>query len=55
MMINTSYQPEVLHQGDPRFDDQVRYMDWASEGFSHNFRVVGDDVIVESGEAGSFK
>jgi poly-gamma-glutamate synthesis protein (capsule biosynthesis protein) len=55
MMINTSYQPEVLHQGDPRFDDQVRYLDWASEGFSHEFRVVGDDVIIESGEIPSFK
>jgi poly-gamma-glutamate synthesis protein (capsule biosynthesis protein) len=48
--INTKYQPEVLQQGDARFMDMVNYMDWASEGFNHCFRVEGNDVIVESDE-----
>lgn len=46
MMIDQRYRPEVLGQGDPRFDDMVRYMDWASEGFDHKFAVEGDEVVV---------
>lgn len=46
MMIDRQYRPEVLHQGDPRFDDMVRYMDWASEGFDHQFTVDGDEVVI---------
>ncbi len=46
MMIDKLYRPEVLRNGDPRFDDMVRYMDWASEGFSHKFAVRGDEVVV---------
>ena len=37
MMIDKLYRPEVLHASDARFDDMVRYMDWASEGFDHTF------------------
>ena len=39
---------EVLRKGDARFDDMVRYMDWASEGLDHRFVVDGDDVVVEA-------
>jgi poly-gamma-glutamate synthesis protein (capsule biosynthesis protein) len=46
--INTKYQPEILRRDDPRFQDQVDYMEWASEGFNHRFRIEGDEVIVES-------
>jgi hypothetical protein len=46
MMIDTRYRPEVLRQGDPRFDDMVRYMEWVSEGFDHTFAVEGDEVVV---------
>jgi len=46
MMIDKLYRPEVLRQGDPRFDDMVRYMNWASEGFDHQFAVEGDEVVV---------
>lgn len=46
MMIDKLYRPEVLKNGDPRFDDMVRYMDWASEGFDHRFTVVGDEVKI---------
>jgi poly-gamma-glutamate synthesis protein (capsule biosynthesis protein) len=46
MMIDKQYRPEVLHAGDPRFDDMVSYMDWASEGFDHTFTRHGDEVRV---------
>ena len=46
MMIDKQYRPEVLKNGDPRFDDMVRYMEWASEGFDHNFMVRGDEVVI---------
>lgn len=46
MMIDKLYRPEVLKNGDPRFDDMVRYMDWASEGFDHRFTVAGDEVKI---------
>jgi poly-gamma-glutamate synthesis protein (capsule biosynthesis protein) len=49
MMIDHLYRPEVLRKGDPRFDDMVRYMDWASEGFDHSFAVEGDEVVVTGG------
>ena len=47
MMIDPQYRPEVLRNGDPRFDDMVQYMDWASEGFEHRFTVDGDEVVIE--------
>jgi poly-gamma-glutamate synthesis protein (capsule biosynthesis protein) len=46
MMIDQQYRPEVLHHGDSRFDDMVNYMDWASDGFDHQFTRQGDEVIV---------
>lgn len=48
MLIDTQYRPEVLLNGDNRFDDAVRYMEWASEGFDHQFTVEGDEIIVET-------
>ena len=46
MMIDKQYRPEVLRHNDPRFDDMVRYMEWASAGFDHKFRVVGNEVKI---------
>lgn len=46
MIIDTKYRPELLHNGDPRFDDVVRYMDWTSEDFDHKFTVSGDEVFL---------
>ena len=46
MIIDKKYRPEFLHNGDPRFDDVVRYMDWASEDFAHKFTVSGDEVVL---------
>jgi hypothetical protein len=31
---------------DPRFDDVVQYMEWASEGFAHRFAVDGDEIAI---------
>ncbi len=46
MLIDKQLRPEPLKQGDPRFADAVRYMDWASEGFAHQFDVAEDEVVV---------
>ena len=48
MMIDNRYRPEVLKKGDPRFDDMVNYMDWASDGFDHKFSVTGDEVRISA-------
>ena len=45
-LIDTRLRPEILHAGDPRFDDMVRYMEWASEGFAHRFTIAGDEVVI---------
>jgi poly-gamma-glutamate synthesis protein (capsule biosynthesis protein) len=52
MLIDRQYRPEVLRAGDPRFDDMVAYMAWASEGFDHAFARVGDEVVVTASNAG---
>ena len=46
VLLDKQLRPEVLRKGDPRFDDAVSYMDWASEGFEHTFAVEGDEVVV---------
>lgn len=47
VLIDKQLRPEVLRNGDPRFDDMVRYMDWSSEGMNHRFKIEGDEVVVE--------
>lgn len=46
VLIDPQLRPEILHAGDPRFDDAVRYMDWASAGFAHRFTIAGDEVAI---------
>jgi poly-gamma-glutamate synthesis protein (capsule biosynthesis protein) len=46
VLIDTKLRPEVLRAGDSRFDDAVRFMEWASEGHDHRFSVQGDEVVV---------
>ena len=46
MAIDKQYRPVVLDRADPRFDELVRYMDWASEGFDHRFTVAGNEVMI---------
>jgi poly-gamma-glutamate synthesis protein (capsule biosynthesis protein) len=48
-LIDTKLRPEILRKGDPRFDDAVKYMDWASEYYEHRFTVEGDEVVVTGG------
>ncbi|HEX2831027.1 MAG TPA: CapA family protein [Burkholderiales bacterium] len=50
-LIDKQLRPEILKHGDPRFDDAIRFMDWASEEFDHRFEIVGDEVVV-SGAGG---
>lgn len=46
VLIDRQLRPEVLRAGDPRFDDAVRFMNWASEDFDHEFVIEGDEVVV---------
>jgi poly-gamma-glutamate synthesis protein (capsule biosynthesis protein) len=48
VLIDKKLRPEVLRRGDARFDDAVKYMDWASADFTHDFRVEGDEVVVST-------
>lgn len=46
LLIDKQLRPEVLKPGDARFDDAVNYMDWASEGYDHAFRVEGGEIVI---------
>jgi hypothetical protein len=46
VLIDRQLRPEVLRHGDARFDDAVRFMEWASEDHPHHFVVDGDEVVV---------
>jgi hypothetical protein len=46
VLIDRELRPEILLNGDERFDEMVKYMDWCSEGLNHRFTVEGDEVIV---------
>jgi poly-gamma-glutamate capsule biosynthesis protein CapA/YwtB (metallophosphatase superfamily) len=50
VMIDTQLRPEILKRDDPRFDEAVRYMEWASEDFQHRFVVEGDEVVIAQDE-----
>jgi hypothetical protein len=52
VLIDTQLRPEILEQGDKRFDEAVAYMRWASEGHDHSFTVEGNEVIVRSAAHG---
>jgi len=46
VLVDRQLRPEPLRAGDPRFEDAVRYLDWASEDFEHRFTVEGDEVAI---------
>jgi poly-gamma-glutamate synthesis protein (capsule biosynthesis protein) len=46
VLIDRELRPEVLHKGDARFDDALRFMEWVSEDHSHRFTVDGDEIVV---------
>ena len=47
-LIDKELRPEILRNDDPRFQDMLRFMEWASEGFNHRFVVQGDEIHVVS-------
>jgi poly-gamma-glutamate synthesis protein (capsule biosynthesis protein) len=51
VLIDKQLRPEVLRSSDPRFDDAVRFMEWVSEDFDHQFTVDGDEVLVSSSDS----
>jgi poly-gamma-glutamate synthesis protein (capsule biosynthesis protein) len=46
VLIDRQLRPEVLRNGDARFEDALRFMEWVSEDHPHRFRVEGDEVVV---------
>jgi poly-gamma-glutamate synthesis protein (capsule biosynthesis protein) len=46
VLIDTQLRPEFLREGDARFAEAVRYLDWASEEFDHRFVVERDEIFV---------
>jgi poly-gamma-glutamate synthesis protein (capsule biosynthesis protein) len=46
MAMNSSNCPQVLKRDDPKFDEVLEYLEWASEDMPHQFRVEGDEVVV---------
>lgn len=52
VLIDKRLRPEVLRNGDPRFDDALQFMEWVSEGFDHRFTVEGDEIVVSAGSPG---
>jgi poly-gamma-glutamate synthesis protein (capsule biosynthesis protein) len=50
VLIDKKLRPEVLLANDARFDDAVKYMNWATEEFKHEFRVEGNEVVVGTGK-----
>jgi hypothetical protein len=49
MQIGRLYRPEPLKNGDPRFHDNLRFLEWSSEGFDTRFTVRGDEVVLTQG------
>lgn len=48
VIIDRQLRPEVIARSDPRFEDALQYMRWASEDFNHRFTMEGDEVVVTS-------
>ncbi len=46
VQIDTQLRPEVLTRKHPRFDQNVAFMEWASKGYHHQFKIEGDEVVV---------
>jgi hypothetical protein len=50
VQIDTQLRPEVLTHDDPRFIENVDFMEWVSVGFDHRFEVEGEEVVVTGSE-----
>ena len=53
VVIDRKLRPEPLQPADPRFKDAVNYMEWASEGYDHQFTIEGDEVHIGAGGSGA--
>jgi Bacterial capsule synthesis protein PGA_cap len=47
VQIDRELRPEVLRRSDPRFDTVVNFMDSVSEDHHHNFKIEGDEVVLQ--------
>jgi poly-gamma-glutamate synthesis protein (capsule biosynthesis protein) len=46
--INTRAQPAAVVPSDPKFLEMLDYMEWVSDQHAHQFRVEGDEIVVET-------
>jgi poly-gamma-glutamate synthesis protein (capsule biosynthesis protein) len=46
--IDKAYRPEALKADDPRFDQLLDYIEWASVDLPHRFEVQGNEVVVSA-------
>jgi hypothetical protein len=46
VLIDRELRPTPLRQGEAAFDDALRFMMWASEGFGAELRPDGDEIVV---------
>ena len=53
VVIDKKLRPEPLRPEDPRFNDAVNYMEWASAGYDHRFTTEGGEVRISAGERGA--
>ena len=53
VVIDKKLRPEPLRPEDPRFQDAVNYMEWASAGYDHQFTIEGGEVRISAGERGA--
>lgn len=50
VLIDKKLRPEVLRNGDVRFQEALQFMEWVSEDFDHQFKVEGDEILITSGK-----
>jgi poly-gamma-glutamate synthesis protein (capsule biosynthesis protein) len=53
VLIDKELRPQPLRANDPRFEEAVRYMEWASEDYLPAFVCEGDEVVVCGASAAS--
>jgi poly-gamma-glutamate synthesis protein (capsule biosynthesis protein) len=46
VLIDRELRPNPLHHGEAAFEDALRFMRWASEGFGAELRPDGDEIVV---------
>ena len=46
VLIDKKLRPEVIRQGDPRFADAVKYMEWASEDYAPELLTQDNEVVI---------